>query len=206
MSDLFCPATLVVVRHAEAEYDTELVGDHGGSLTVAGRTQARDLGRSMLGRRVAGIWCSDMARAVQTAEIAAAEIAAAEMEVGVRVRPGLREFAVGGYAGEPFTDATFKTVQSAWLAGDLSAGCPGAESGAEVVHRMSAELSGARDQFRGETVLIVSHGGAMSLTLPRLARNVSDAWLARRLPPAAGCELVADADGWVLRSWAGEPV
>jgi len=65
----------------------------------------------------------------------------------------------------------------------------------------------AADQFRGETVLMVSHGGAMSLTLPRLARNVPDAWAAgRRLTHAASCELIADADGWLLRTWAGAAV
>lgn len=179
-----------------------LVGDHGGSLTDRGRMQAHALGRSLHGRKVAAIWCSDMARAVQTAEIAAGELG-----IGVRVRPGLREFAVGGHAGEPFTESMFEPVWSAWLAGDLTVGCPGAESGEDVVDRMSAELAEAADLFRGETVVVVSHGGAIWLTLPRLARNMPDVWPAgRQVPYAAECELLGDADGWVLRSWAGEPV
>ncbi len=202
MSDLFCAATVVVARHAEAEYDTPVAGDHGGSLTHRGREQARALGESLRDRRVAQIWCSDMSRAVQTAEIAACVLG-----VSVRVRPGLREFAVGGLAGEPFTADLFEPVWAAWMQGDLSAGCPDAESGADVVRRGTAVFDEAADQFRGETVLLVSHGGTMCLTLPRLARNVPDVWPeSRNLADAAMCELSVDADGWLLRSWASRPL
>lgn len=199
MSDLFCAATVIAARHAEAEYDTDITGDHGGSLTRRGREQARALGESLRDRRVAQIWCSDMSRAVQTAEIAASVLG-----VAVRVRPALREFAVGGFAGEPFTDELFEPVWSAWMRGDLSAGCPGAESGAEVVRRATPVFDELADQFRGETVLVVSHGGTMCLTLPRLARNVPDVWPdSRVVHNAATCELIVDSDGWLLRSWAG---
>lgn len=202
MSDLFCAATLVVARHAEAEYETPLAGDHGGSLTRLGREQARELGRSLLGKRVAAVWCSDMSRAVQTAEIAAAVL-----DVPVRVRTGLREFAVGSFAGEPFSDELFGPVRRAWWDGDLLAGCPGAETGVDILKRMGAELESAVDQFRGETILLVSHGGAMSLVLPRLAVNVPPDYARQRpLGHCATCELSADADGWVLRTWADEPV
>jgi len=47
VGDLHCDATLLLARHAEAEYDGPLVGDRGGSLTVRGRQQARALGESL---------------------------------------------------------------------------------------------------------------------------------------------------------------
>lgn len=202
MSDLCCPATLLVARHAEAEYPTGLVGDHGGSLTPLGRMQARRLGDSLRDRRVAAIWCSDMARSVQTAEIAAARL-----DVPVQVRPGLREFAVGSFAGQPFDPELFEPVWAAWLVGDLSVGCPDAETGGDVVRRMQIEMAEAADCFRGETALLVSHGDAMWLALSRLAGNVPDVWpQGRRVPNAECAEMVVDADGWTLRSWAGRPV
>ena len=71
MSDLHCPATLVVARPAE------------------GRTQALGLADALEGRRVAAVWCSDASRAVHTAEIAAARLG-----VGVTVRKALREAGV----------------------------------------------------------------------------------------------------------------
>lgn len=202
MSDLYCAATLVVARHAEAVYESELAWDAGGSLTLAGRDQARALAESLLHRKVASIWCSEMSRAVQTAEIAAAILG-----VPVRVRSGLREFAVGDLAGQPFTLDLFADVIAAWRAGDLSVGCPGAETGSDVVRRVTAELASVADEFRGETVLVVSHGGALQLTLPRLATNVStDLGFSEPIDNVGTCELAADADGWVLKTWNGKPV
>ncbi len=199
MSDLFCAATVIVARHGEAEYDTELASDDGGSLTLAGRDQGRSLAASLRDRRIAAIWCSDMARAVQTAEIVAAELG-----LPVRVRPGLREFSVGELAGEPYTDELCRPVFEAWLAGDLGVGFPGAETGDDVVRRVSAELSSMADQYRGETTLVVSHGGVMRLVLPRLAVNVpADFGVAKSFDSCATGELAVDGDGWVLRTWAG---
>ena len=197
MSDLFCAATLIVARHAEAEYESDLASDDGGSLTLVGREQSRELADSLRDRRVAAIWCSDMARAVQTAEIVAARL-----DVPVRVRRGLREFSVGELAGKPYSTDLFATVSSAWSSGDLSDGCPGAETGSDVVRRMRTELESLADQHRGETVLVVSHGSAMSLTLPRLASNVrADFAVGKPIDNTGKCELAVDADGWVLRSW-----
>lgn len=171
MGDLFCPATLIVASHAEATYDVlDVASDDGGWLTDLGRKQAAALAASLRDRRVAAIWCSDMARAVQTAEIVAAVLG-----VSVRVRAGLRETSAG-------------------------------ETGEDVVRRVSAELESAADQFRGETMLVVSHGGSISLTVPFLATNVANDFARGRLPAnCASCEITADADGWLLRSWAVGP-
>lgn len=203
MSDLFCPATLIVARHGEATYDVlDVASNDGGWLTERGRKQAATLAESLRDRRVAAIWCSDLARAVQTAEIAAAVLG-----VSVRVRAGLRETSPGDWSGRPDSLAMFDEVFQRWLSGDLAASAPGGETGEDVVRRVSTELESAADQFRGETVLVVSHGGAMSLTLPRLARNVPADYARDRLPDnCATSEIVVDADGWLLQTWAGEPV
>jgi broad specificity phosphatase PhoE len=203
MSDLFCAATLLVTRHGEAEYDEPgVASDDGGSLTIRGRQQSHQLADSLRDRRIAAIWCSDMSQAVQTAEIVAAELG-----VPVGVRAGLREFSVGELAGQPLTAELFKDVFAAWMVGDLSVGCPGAGTGSDVVRRVSDELQSLADQFRGETALVISHGGSMSLVLPRLVRNVEDDFATGRpLDNCAPCEIAADADGWMLRTWNGEPL
>ena len=94
MSDLQCPTRVFVARHGEAEYETDLVCDDGGSLTALGRQQARELGASLSGERIARVWTSSLSRAVQTAEIAAGVLG-----VDVVVREGLREYGVGDLAG-----------------------------------------------------------------------------------------------------------
>ena len=144
MSDLFCAATLIVARHGQAAYDVpDVASEDGGWLTPDGRRQARALGESLRDRRIASVWCSDMTRAVQTAEIAAGVLGG----LPVTVRRGLREFEVGSLAGQPLAelDAVFAT----WVGGDLTAGCPGAETGEEVLTRMRSELESAADEHRG---------------------------------------------------------
>lgn len=202
MSDLQCAATLLLARHGEAEYDTVLLGDVGGSLSLTGRAQARDLGRSLRGARVSMIYCSSMARAVQTAEIIAAELG-----VVVRVRDDLREWSVGEYAGQEYAEGMYDEVFASWHADDLTVGIPGGETGAEIVRRVKDELATIVDLHRGETVLVVSHTGAIQMALPQLCSNVaSDYCAGRTLSSCDVVEIAADGDGWVLRSWAGQPV
>ena len=203
MSDLFCAATIIVARHGAANYaNPDVIAEDDGRLTDTGRAQALTLAESLRDRKVATIISSNMVRAVQTAEIVAGVLG-----VSVTVTPGLREFAVGDYVGQPYSPELFGPVWDGWLAGDLSIGCPGAETGADVVRRFRAELETLVDQYRGETVLAISHGGAMSLALPRLVDNVrADYATGRPLGAASTCELAADADGWVLKTWGGQPV
>ena len=55
MTDLQCPARVFLARHGEAEYETELFMDHGGSLTARGRAQARELGESLWTERISRV-------------------------------------------------------------------------------------------------------------------------------------------------------
>ncbi len=199
MTDLQCAARVFVARHGEAVYESELLSDAGGWLSPLGRDQARVLAETMAGERIARVWTSDMARAVQTGEIVAGLLG-----VDVVVRTGLREFGVGDAAGTDGVPDPFAATFAAWLAGDLTARIPGAESGEEVVERYGAVLEEIADQHRGESVLVVSHGGVMSMALSALAHNLALSH-SRDLPmPNCGVvALEADADGWVARSWAG---
>ena len=102
MSDLHCPARIIVARHGEAEYESDAMTAAGGSLTALGRDQARALGERLSGERVAGIVTSDLARAVQTAELVARVL-----DLPVRVREGLQEFPPGDFWGRPYDHAFF---------------------------------------------------------------------------------------------------
>lgn len=199
MTDLQCPARVLVARHGEAAYESELLSDAGGWLTALGRQQARELAESLAGERIARVWTSDMARAVQTGEIVAGRLG-----VDVVVRTGLREFGVGDATGTTGDPDPFAATFAAWLDGDLAARIPGAESGEEVVERYAGVLAEIADDHRGEAALVVSHGGVMCMALSALARNLAMGH-SRDLPlPHCGVvALEADADGWVARSWAG---
>jgi broad specificity phosphatase PhoE len=193
MTALQCATTLVVARHGEADYESALWGDHGGSLTALGRRQAAGLAGAVAGRRVAHVWTSTMARAVQTGEIAAAALG-----VSVTTREGLREFGPGEHAGVSRDEDPFLETYRGWLEGRLDTRVPGGETGQEIADRVGAVLREIADAHPGETVLVVSHGGAIGLGVPAIARM--DA-VQQRLGNCDTVEVLADADGWVCTRW-----
>jgi probable phosphoglycerate mutase len=202
VNNLHCPARIFVARHGEAEYESDLLSDAGGSLSTLGRKQSGELGESLRGARISRIYASSMARAVQTAEIVAAVLG-----VDVAVREGLREFGVGVHAGTAGDPDPFRPTFTRWLDGDLEARIEGAESGSEVIDRVRTELELVADQHRGESALVVSHGGAICTAVPALARNLAPRFPeARAIPNTGVVELEADGDGWRALSWCGESV
>ncbi len=158
---------VLVARHAAAEYENDLLTDDGGSLTVAGRAQAMELGDNLEGEGIVHVWTSPLARAVQTAELAATALVC-----GVTVREGLREFGVGAHVGQPLTPDPLGPTFLKWLDGDLDARIEGGESGTEIAARVAAVLNEVAAAHPGGTVLVLSHGGSMGVGLPALAGNL----------------------------------
>jgi probable phosphoglycerate mutase len=187
-------ATILVARHADAEYESKHWADEGGSLTDQGRGQAARLADRLRARGVTHVWTSTMARAVQTAEIAAAHLG-----VAVTTREGLREFSVGSFAGSR-ADDPFAEVYAAWLGGRLDRRLPGGETGVELRHRMHHVLFEIAEQHLGETVLVVSHGGLMRLTLPLILSD-EPAFPPARLGNGAVVELATDGHHWTCLHW-----
>jgi probable phosphoglycerate mutase len=191
VSDLHCPARVVLARHGEADYETDLMTESGGSLSALGRDQARDLGERLRSERVAAVVCSELSRAVQTAEIAAGVLG-----LPVTVREGLQEFPAGDFRGRVYDRGFFDAMVRSWLAGDLEAGVPGGETGRETADRVLGVLDGIADQFRGETVLVVSHGGVILALWGALAPGSVLAPERDLVPNGATYLLERDADGW----------
>jgi broad specificity phosphatase PhoE len=197
VSSLQCATTLVIARHGEAEYEASEWEEEGGSLTLLGRRQAAALAETLAGRRVAHVWTSTLARAVQTGEIVAARLG-----VGVTTRMGLREFDVGDHRGVPLEEDPFVATYTRWMEGHLDERVPGGETGQEIADRFGVVLREVVDAHPGETVLVVSHGGAIGLGVPAIARmDVSQ----QRLGNCDTVEVLADADAWVCTSYGADP-
>lgn len=191
MSDVHCPARIIVARHGQAEYETPEMNGAGGSLTPLGRAQSRELGERLRPEKVAAVLSSALSRAVQTAEIAAGVLA-----LPVRVRERLEEFPVGDHLTRPYDAAFFDTMLGSWLAGDLSSGVPGGESGRETADRVLAVLDDVADEFRGETVLVVSHGGVIHALWGAIAPGSAAAPAANHVANGSAYVFEQDADGW----------
>jgi len=94
VSDLQCPATLLVSRHGDAEFAVAgVLSDDGGRLTVKGREQVDCLVEQVRSRRVAAVYSSRMQRAVESADRAASQLGLQPIAVD-----GLQEFTVGELA------------------------------------------------------------------------------------------------------------
>jgi probable phosphoglycerate mutase len=197
VSSLMCPATLIVARHGDAEFLDQVFSDEGGTLSTDGRAQAVRLAEEVRDRRIAHVWTSDIARAVQTAEIVACRLG-----VAVTTRKALREIDVGDLHGQPFSVPAICAVTDHWFEGELDVAFPGGESGADVVARYAGALAEIADVHRGETVLVVAHQTASCIALPSVARNVTPAFADRhRLDNGESAELVIDGDDWALSRW-----
>lgn len=188
-------------RHGEAEYDDlDRLSEDGGRLTALGRQQAEALGARLATERVAAIYTSTLARAVETGERLGAVLGLPRSSV-----EGVQEFAIGDLVGRPVGDPAVAEVFRRWVDGDLSVGCPGAETGAEIIDRFTDALDALADRHRGEAIVVVSHGGVMSLGITHHATNAAPALVHQHLLPH--CALVpveVDADGWRLAGpWPG---
>lgn len=195
VSDLHCPATVLLARHGHASYVETWFSDEGGWLSATGRAQAERLAERVRERRVAQIYASDTSRAAQTAEIVAARIGL-DGPHAVVARKGLREVFVGDLLGAPFDVARLHEVTERWYAGDLEARWPGGESGTDVVGRYTEELEAIADEHRGETVLVVAHQTAASIALPALCGLPLAVGRTHQLGCGEYAAIEGDADGW----------
>ena len=189
------PTTLFVARHGEATYESELVNDHGGWLTTAGRQQARHLGESLRGEGVVSVWTSPLSRAVQTAELAASALGVDD----VVVREDLREYGVGALAGQDADEsAEIGPVLHAWAEGDDAATIPGGERIGDIVARVHRVLEEAASRHRGHAVLVVSHGGAILSAVPVLAAQPRVSAHEHELEACGHLTLRHDGEAWRL--------
>lgn len=199
MSDLQCPARIVLARHGAASTPD---GVSARTLTKDGVAQSEALAALAAGLRVAGVWSSTMQRARQTADVVADRL-------GLEVVPDdrLRELLNDEQWTPPLRDKDEPgDVYAAWLEGDLDGTIFG-ETGHDVVARLRDVVEDAADRFRGEAVLLVSHGGLIELGLTHLARNVTASFVdSNPLDNGEAVELEVDSSGWVCTSWAGEPL
>ncbi len=168
---------LLLVRHGEnranltKEFSHRLV-DY--PLTTKGRLQAEQTAAYLKRYPVTQVFSSPLKRAYETAEIIAAEFGGE-----VSVLEPFRELNVGTLESQPPTVATWKQhddIVRAWATGNYEARFPEGENYRELVGRVRR---GYKAMCRGrsdETLVLVAHGGSLSLPLlqliPKLDREL----------------------------------
>jgi probable phosphoglycerate mutase len=193
VSDLQCPATMLIAAHGDAQ----CAGD--GALTDQGRAQVRHLVEAVADRRVAAVCSSGSQRAVESAQLAASALGLAAVVVD-----GLQEPPAGDLAGVSLQDEALAQVRRALSRAGPDIGWPTAQDGRLVVRRFAQAIGEIADTHRGETVLVFTHAQVMALAIRTLSVNVGRDLAAAPLPAhCAVAEVEVDADGWRLVSWPG---
>jgi len=157
-----CPTTVILVRHGETEANVQQVwhGAMDAPLTMRGQRQVEATGQGVaeLSRRfpIDRFFVSPAPRTQRTA----AAIAAA---LGMRpeIREGLREFDLGDWEGRSFTDLhDNEDLWGRWEA-DSAFAPPNGESPRSFNRRAVETVQALADQYPGETLLLVTHGGVI---------------------------------------------
>jgi broad specificity phosphatase PhoE len=154
---------LLLARHGESVWNAEkrFQGSTDVALSARGRAQAEALGRALRGYRIAAAYVSPFHRARETAELALREHG-----VPLTVIEELRELSLGAWEG-----CTVEEIRGqdgdpyrAWLRAPHDCPPPGGEPLPVVRDRVRAAVDRiAAAHPDGEDVLVVSHGGVISV-------------------------------------------
>lgn len=156
--------TFVFLRHGEAEKDLSKILDYddlGSGLTERGREQIRAVAETLKGQGITKIIASPVLRTTETATIVAEALG-----LPVESDPRIREIHFGELRGKPVAEwhALMQTPDDLWLTG-----VPGGETWTQVQQRMVDALEEINCRYRGEKILIVSHGDPLYTLFLRLA-------------------------------------
>jgi len=166
---------LTLVRHGETAANTELVW-HGSTdtpLTERGHAQAARVG-AFLGSRhsdISSIYASPLERARDTADPIARRLG-----LDVRIEPDLREFDLGSWEGRSYKSLFEEERLWHHMKRDPHFAPHGGESPLAATERLLGALQRIAAAHPGQRVIIVSHGGALSMALGKLLDDDYSEW------------------------------
>lgn len=173
---------LYLVRHGQTEENLSGIAQGqtvGGTLTKAGRHQAKQIAQHLQGEHLDFAYVSDLQRAVDTA----AEILQHHPRTTVIYEPQVRERNMGiHYEGR---------LRRHWLRAQKRTETPfhkfrtrGGESYTDLQNRMVSFLNQLRKKHISQNVLIISHGAALSVLLMHLFdKPLTHEYYVKYLPP-----------------------
>lgn len=152
----------ILLRHGETEWNSagRLQGHMDSRLSPEGLRQADLLAARLASFSFHALYCSDLGRAVETAGRIAARTG---HEVRSDIR--LRERGLGILEGLTWDEAKERhpEVYAAYLAGEPDYVVPGGESLLQRLHHAVDGLADLATRHPGERVVVVTHGGVLSL-------------------------------------------
>jgi len=178
---------LILVRHGESVGNRERTfgaDPHSLPLTELGYQQAREVGEKIARLfQPVHVIASYYLRAHETARVIAEA-----MKLPLEIEPKLHEREVGVLNGQPY-EAAYKMPdydpKQHWTWAPK-----GGESFVDVMNRVGPILDRLAQRYRGQDVVVVSHGGVMKA----LWAYVTGDWETTHTPPNCGIVLIEHSD------------
>jgi probable phosphoglycerate mutase len=188
---------LLLWRHGLTEWNAagRIQGQLDAPLAEDGLRQAEKAAAVLAGFSPTSIVASDLSRARRTAEELAARTG-----LSVSIDAGLRERHWGDWQGSTHAELSVQDAERyvAWRDGGRIE-VPGAETNAAVGVRAAAALRAAAST--GDTVVVVSHGGAIRYGLGELLGAPDLPRVLRTLENCRWADVRARGDRWVLHAY-----
>jgi alpha-ribazole phosphatase/probable phosphoglycerate mutase len=155
---------VLLLRHGQTEWNAlqKYQGHMDIALDDTGRNQAGRIARYLHeNENIEAIYCSDLSRSKETAEIIAREL-----HLQVQIDERLREIGFGVWEGMTYekVKSMYPEEYEKWFTNNAELKVPGGESIDELLARFLPVLSELADKHEG-TVLVVSHGGLIKTVL-----------------------------------------
>lgn len=151
---------LLLIRHGETEWNrlARIQGHTDIALNAQGHAQARAAAQALRDTAIHAVYSSDLQRACDTA----LPIAQAQ-GLALRREPDLRERAFGAFEGSSFAklQEIHHEACERWRKRDPSFAAPGGERLDAFYARVTGAVLRIAASHAGQTVAIVTHGGAL---------------------------------------------
>ena len=184
-----------LVRHGQTAWNVQgkAQGHADIPLDPTGQEQASALKHAFEGVAIDRIFCSDLVRAVETAEPISAVTG-----VPITLRTDIRERSFGEWEGMNFEKVARQTLEKSLASGlpKLEVTPPGGESFKDVWHRTLPFVQ--EIQASDETVVVVSHGGTCGVMLAQLTKGGLESIRSYRFPNTSVTELHRRPEGFFL--------
>jgi probable phosphoglycerate mutase len=198
MLDVERPTLVTLVRHGVTSANTDGVwhGSTDTALTDAGRRQAERVAAHLAATRAdaSALYASPLTRARDTARPIAERLGLAPC-----IEDDLREYDLGAWEGVSYAVLAREHRLFERMRDDPDWTPGGGESARQVAERIARGLASIAARHAGERVIVVSHGGALTLGLGWLLERKLSEW--RRVMDNCAISDLAFAPAPSLLSW-----
>ena len=191
---------VILIRHGQTEWNdgARFQGHLDSRLTQLGIRQAEALGQRLAQEKITAIYSSDLGRAIHTAEIIARST-----NHKVTTDPRLRERCLGVFQGLQRDEAQqqYPVEFKKYFSRDPEYAVPGGESVRAHFSTCFACLDELAARHPGQTIAIVTHGGALQALFRHIVGIPFDAIRRFSIQNAAYNLLASGPDGWSVITW-----